>query len=530
MGYQRGIILLIGFSLCPTFTHGLIKPALGPHRISKILPKPGSEIPIICDERTGQEIKKCLRSLYPSIASGFPWGGGDDKIAQDPHLRTVSNNTIGDPLDPINYACRAFDDFDACLQLHSINKLCLLGGHGDLRPYATFSYVCRVEARTLDVVHSLRCLDDTRVLDLLIFHLADEYGTDAVTQLGRGTVNALFRFLNNYDLMASYFVNPISLFMDFVEELICLPQRTLYQQVASLIADRCGSHAEDLVKGYYRYVRKFVAKLLNGAGITESVCEKSQNDGDKKSSRERQVINDRIWENHTKPSRESFQKFLDQYSPGTALGTVYGRYVRQLIKEMPPANFCRSVLDIDLLYQPCSLLSLDEIGKGTFDVLQFAHSMRFPFTTAGQRGRMNVFRFCWVLLQQICGPEARYVAYNYAVTEGSWHIQSVMEDLPCEWQDMLIRRYIQASEKGNIWPTGYNAPGRPMFLSPGIYSFGSITRSMSDLVQTLGEGVREISGKCGKRSGRAVDAFYQRVKYYLYNILQFYYKLQLHTN
>ncbi len=97
----------------------------------------------------------------------------------------------------------------------------------------------------------------------------------------------------------------------------------------------------------------------------------------------------------------------------------------------------------------------------------------------------------------------------------------MMDDLTCEWQDTLIRLYIEASEHGNIWPTTVNANNGPMFLSSGNYPHGSLTNSMSDLISVLSLGVKEISERCSMASAKRIKLFYQRVKYVLYVEMKF---------
>ncbi len=78
----------------------------------------------------------------------------------------------------------------------------------------------------------------------------------------------------------------------------------------------------------------------------------------------------------------------------------------------------------------------------------------------------------------------------------------MMDNVTCQWQDTLMRLYIKASEQGNIWPTALNANRRPMVLSVGRYSHGSLTNSMSDLISVVTHGVKEISARCSLSSAK----------------------------
>ncbi len=116
----------------------------------------------------------------------------------------------------------------------------------------------------------------------------------------------------------------------------------------------------------------------------------------------------------------------------------------------------------------------------------------------------------------MCGQNASQLGYTYHVSAGSRQIQKVMDNVTCEWQDTLIRLYIKASQQGNIWPTGRNADHRPMFLSVGRYTYGSLTTSMSDLISVVTHGVKEISARCSTASAKRIGLFYNRLKYFWY--------------
>ncbi len=65
--------------------------------------------------------------------------------------------------------------------------------------------VCR-QPRSTDLFHSLRCLQETWVLDLMVFHLANKPGTH-IDDMTQGTVNALFKFLDSNLLKSTYYIN-----------------------------------------------------------------------------------------------------------------------------------------------------------------------------------------------------------------------------------------------------------------------------------------------------------------------------------
>ncbi len=225
--------------------------------------------------------------------------------------------------------------------------------------------------------------------------------------------------------------------------------------------------------------------------------------------------------------RKKFYHFLDENSPGTGMDTAFGAFVRNTIKILPDRDFCDPTAGLLAPFQACHLLSYDPSGKARFNVLLYAHVIASePFEPLIDSSGLKMFQSCWKLLQQICGHNATYYEYNYRLSAGSREIQRMMDNLTCEWQDMLIGHYIEASEHGNIWPTTLNMPGNPLFLSSGRSTFGSLTNSLSGLISIVSRGVKEISAKCGMVSAKRVRLFYDRLQYNFYAELHLYNMVQ----
>lgn len=97
---------------------------------------------------------------------------------------------LGDPLDPINYVCHVFGNFLRCLNPKPIE--CWLSGTAIAFKVRTFfTFICHIRPRISDLLHSLQCLKESRVLDLLGFYLANRPGTH-IDDMVQGTVNAVF--------------------------------------------------------------------------------------------------------------------------------------------------------------------------------------------------------------------------------------------------------------------------------------------------------------------------------------------------
>ncbi len=483
--------------------------------LSNVYRSNGEPKAAICNAETYWGTAHCAKDLSSLAIYGFPWVVAN---VQETHNQNVnrhrSRNNIQDPLDPIKQVCGSFQEFLKCLDQHAIPEVCLVGGDGALfRLHTIFKFICYVQPMDIDLLHSLRCLQETRVLDLMVFHLANKPGT-RIDDMAQGTVNALFKFLNSDVLTVNYFINAVSATNRVIADgLVCLPESVLSQDFSFIIDSMCGTHAAGLARDFYLYFRRRYQYLLAKTGFPTNIC-------DKETKGSAYPIPRRNEEAGAAPgdakrdgaSSRLFNRFLEDNSPGTAMDTVYGRVIRNIIGWMTRKEFCIPT-QLDTSLDVCILLSYDPSGKGTFNVLQFAHSTGDLFTPFTDSSRMEIFRTCWNLLQEICGANATYLDYRYRVSAESRQIQSMMDNLTCGWQDMLLARYLEAAEHGNIWPTGLNALQRPMFLSLGYYSFRDWATSMNDLVRVLNRGVNEIAARCSLPSAKRIRLFYERLRY-----------------
>ncbi len=476
--------------------------------IYRILPRQGVPDVTICTAETFWSMQRCAKDLIPLISNGFPWGVPDVQQQRD---------TLKDPLDPINHVCGVFDDFLNCLDKHEIEDACLPSGDGQIfRIHTVFTFLCHKQPRSTDLLHSLRCLKETRVVDLLMFYLADRTGTH-IDDMAQGTVNALFRFMDSDLLLSAYYIGPFAAEYVVTTGLLCLPESVIHHDVSFIVRDKCGVHAADIVRSYYIYYRRRFRDFLDEAGYCSAICDK-ETKGTQGNTTEIEA-NGVVAPEDDVAFITLFDHFLEENSPGTAMATIYGRSVRYALQTIKYMEFCDPPFPLSLSFEACLLLSYVRSGKGVFNILEFAHSVILPFPIyTGSSSK--VFRSCWNLLQQICGANTSYHEYSYRVSAGSREIQRMMDNLTCGWQDMLIGRYIEASEQGNIWPTGYNAPENPLFLSSGIYSLGNLGDSMADLLRVVNQGVKEISARCSKSSAKRVSLFYHRLNYSWYDTLK----------
>ncbi len=515
MKFVLSISVLLCFSLHLSQAAVELNPGEGrEERFGEEYQHDGSPQDAICTFETWHKTNRCLKDLLPLVFKGFPWAPTDiTEIQKESQNQQQQGDNYKDPLDPINHVCEVFGDFLRCLDQHAIPIECLLNQASPFEVHTVFQFICHMQPRSTALLHSLQCLKESRVVDLLVFYLADRSGTH-LNDMAQGNVNALFTFLNS-TVTLKYYINPFSINILTSSGLICLPESVISQDIFFIVDRKCGLSGADLVRDYFLYFRTYFNTTLSKMGFPSNICDKeTRGNTVTKIDRVNGIPDDT--ESDGIPGK-SFDHFLEENSPGTAMDTAYGHYLKNGIQNIPDREFCNPLSGLRLTFQACVLLSYDPSGKARFNILQFAHSVEYPpFTPFVDSSSLKIFRSCRNLLQQNCGANATYFEYNYRVSTGSREIQKMMDNLTCEWQDMLIRLYIEASEQGNIWPTAMNAGHRPMFLSTGTYTFGSLTNSMPELLSVVCRGVKEISAKCGMASAKRIELFYHRVNYNWY--------------
>ena len=489
-------------------------------RFGDIFPTHGTLQDAVCTEKIYREILQCLEDLILLARNGFPWAQ-PDMTDQIRNYKQNQSCNLGDPLDPINHVCEVFGDSLKCIDQHAIPRECMVSGDGTgFVVHTTFQFICHIQPRRTDLLHSLQCLKESRVLALLVLYLADRSGTH-IDDMVQGNVNALFALLMNSDIeIPNVYITPFTIGELVCTGLICLPESVIYHDVTFIVDRKCGSHAAGLVRDFYLYYRTRFNGVLSKLGLPTNIC-------DKETRRKPAIGNLYATPGDTQDNgifSRLFQQFLEKHSPGTAMDTPFGHRIRSVIASEPDGKFCNPVIELQAAFQACLLLSYDPSGKARFNILLYAHAViNVPFSPYPDSSSLKIFRSCWNLLQQMCGQNTSYLEYDYHVSVGSREIQRMMDTMTCEWQDTLMRLYIKASQQGNIWPAGLNANNRlPMFLSEGRFSFGSQTDSMSDLISVVTHGLKEISAKCSTASAKRMELFYNKLEYFWYHELKLY--------
>ncbi len=400
-----------------------------------------------CPADSRDIILKCMKGLHPLVLNGFPWGSN----TTDPKEQSLGK--IDDPLDPINYTCRAFNRYQTCLLDRSIQDECLFGATG-LDAFSTkvlFNLVCIKEKPSTNLFRSMECLQKTRVVDLMEFHLANVYGSTILDKERQGRRNAYFTFMDSETLLNNS-IDADDILISVVNGLVCLDKKHgLEKYIPEIVSRKCGSYAVRLVQSYFTDYRKQFEVAAKKMGLSDICSNRIQVTGMAGGNLAEQVKALPVSKMET---TGEFEQFLESCKVGSALDTLFGEHILHRIAQIPAKTMC-NITNMNLQVFGCSLASEDKEKISRFNVLLAAHEVSGGNNHGLQCHRLDILRSCWNILEKICGEEnVRYFNHIFTVMNGSCGITREMEDVPCEWQDVFYKYYIGASEGGNIWPSG----------------------------------------------------------------------------
>ena len=439
---------------------------------------------------------QCQRDIVNLSHYGYPWSSHS---SQRRHTNSSSGNiTLRDSMDALNQMCYVHDRSRICMEK--------IGFSSDYCrattdfPYRTldFHFICHHQQRDENLVHSLRCLYDTRVLTMLYFHIADRCrGFSILDNMMRRFKNAYFYLLN---------INPV---WDkaTLPRMYCLPRSVISTCVRDIVQGHCGTMTADFVHNYLVYLQDQFGQALESAGLDPDICEHEINS-------DTGATRPALPPSYTKLG---ISTLLEITAPGTALDTVLGKYILSYLRSLSGEELC-TVSNSDTVYLACLMSSDDRSEKGKFNILQFAHG-RFPVLYHGaQCSRLEFFTACWNLLQETCGPKVRGLEQHATLWVQGCKIQSDTEHadidaVECHWQDMLLRYYINASHV-TTWPRTTDCLGNPLFLEVSYYgTINDTITNLSKVIALLQQGADEISSKCRRKYGSDIRSLLNHILY-----------------
>ena len=437
-------------------------------------------------------ILHCMGDMLQISNNGYPWA----RYRSHGNSRNIQNitdrrNTLGDALDSLDHMCHIQDRSQSCLEKSGIRDYCLASNMFSFL-HKEFQFICH-QRRDENLVHSLQCLHDKRVMAMLYFHIADRCR-------GMGTLDDIFRrYKKEYFFWMD--IKPIKQ-AGSIPQMYCFPKPVISTCIRDIVEDQCGSTTADFVKNYMLYIQDWFGQALDSAGLDSSnICD--QNDTSDISPSKSPIP--------SAYTKLSMTRLLETGAPGTALDTVYGKNIQVYLQSLSAEELCTTD-NAYIAYTACLMFSDDKSEKPKFNILQFAQQIT-PLIYWSQCSRLQEFTACWNLLQEICGPKVRGLEHDATLLVEGCKIQSEMDTVGCHWQDMLLPHYIQAS-RVTVWPTVDQCSGNLMSLEDVHY--GTVNSVMDDLdtvISLLQRGVEEISRKCGSQPAKRLRLLLMKLRY-----------------
>ena len=440
-----------------------------------------------------KNVIQCQRDGYRPVGFGYPWSpGGSQRYSRYKPNVTEKNNLLRDALDSLNHVCYNHDRSRTCLEENGIQGYCLATiDYMNLQP--RFDFICHHQRRDENLVHSLQCLHDTRLLTMLYFHIADRcQGFGILDNVMRRYKNAYF-----YRLDVTPFMNQA-----LTSRLHCLPRPVISTCIRNIVQDHCGTRTADFVQNYLIYTQDWFDKALQSAGLDSNICDHATS-SEKVLSRP-----------HIAPGPKQFGilRLLEIAAPGTAMDTVYGKNVVTYLQGLSEEELCTTINAYNA-YAACLLSSDDRSENSRFNILQFAHQQLGIIYHGAHCSRLEHFTTCWNLLQETCGSKVRGLKQHATLLVEGCKIQSDMDTVGCHWQDMLLPHYIHAS-RVTVWPTTSQGLNNPMFLDGAQYdSFNSVMHDLDTVILLLQPGVEEISRKCSTQRAKRLKDLLNNIRY-----------------
>ncbi len=87
-----------------------------------------------------------------------------------------------------------------------------------------------------------------------------------------------------------------------------------------------------------------------------------------------------------------------------------------------------------------------------------------------------------------------------------------MANIGCDWQNMLIWRYMEASRKTD-WPVACQSLHNPLILESNICAGDVFDTNMGRVFTLLQPGVDEIKHKCGSEPAAHLRTLLHKIRY-----------------
>ncbi len=435
----------------------------------------------------------CLRDLLHLVNNGYPWSPrGSQKNSTNHETVADRTETLRDALDSLDHVCYIHDRSRTCLEQSGISDNCLIAEISYAKYQTEFQFICHHMQRDENLARSLQCLHDTRVMVMLYFHIADRCrGMGILDDIMTRNKNAYFYELN---------ITPLW-YQPAFPTLYCLPKSVIFTCIRHIIEEQCGAMTADFVQNYLFFLQDLYDKAMKSVGLSSKICDYDITSGMLRNTPHRP----------SGQAKSGFPRLLEMTAPGTALETLWGKRIMSYLHNVSETDICTTV-NAQTAYLACTMSSDDAFVKSKFNILQFAHKIYPSIYNGAQCNRLEQFTSCWNLLHGICGPKVRGLEQAVTLLVEGCKIQSEL-DAGCQWQDMLLPHYIQAS-RVTVWPIESQCLINPLLLEGSQFSsFNSLMDDLDTVISLLQPGVEEISRKCAPKSAELLRLLLKKLRY-----------------
>ncbi len=282
--------------------------------------------------------------------------------------------------------------------------------------------------------------------------------------------------------------------------LYCVPKHVISTCIRHIVEDGCGLMAAGLLQNYLLFIQNRLARALESVGLNSSICEHGMSSSN---------VPNRppIPLGH---AEFRLPRLLQIMAPGTALDTVFGKFVLSYLDTLYGEEFCTTG-NAFATYLACEMASDDRSEKSKFNILQFAHQM-IPLSYHGlQCNGLGRFTTCWNLLQEQCGHKVLGLEQHATLLMETCKIQTEMDVVDCHWQDMLLEHYIHASEM-TVWPLVMQCSRNPLSLDNAKYLSNGLMDDLDTVITLLQPGILEISKKCGPQPAKRLKLLLRKLR------------------
>lgn len=458
-------------------------------------------------------IKACSGDMISLLKGPYPWEPTPTKVLDNWTQPTKrEGEQLRDPTDLLNHMCNAvYQRFCTCVSDKvgsGVPEECLVYGFSlnyfDVK--RTFDFICQ-QKRDSGLLHSLRCLHSTRVLQSLQLEATPRFGIDLLQEQSNAMKNILF-FASDMSVINE---QKSAMLQRIQKGYICMADDVVDELLLPVLR-KCGRRAMLFTQEYFAYYKEEFTNLWMPSNVTlRELCQAGAGIRDARSAGKPQKM----------PGTASALAFKDWTTlidvGDTSINTDFGRYILSVFYGNKGA---RHRTEVDFAFRLLLHLQFVRTEPVRFNLFHFVHGLGVfhPYSVPCENMDPEVVRSNWTLYQLI-SPKARGVRYQLHVLLGGCELYEHMTEHydHCEWEEILLKIYRQVALSSDVPATDYWLPGgAERLLLDGLYEYYDVDHWLTLVRKTLVAlqmCLGEITEKCGQALTNKLTHFYETLDY-----------------